>query len=929
MARIVSDLTKYIVPRVNKNKRLNGRNGGKRFLTTDFVSIKSWDEVKGLSDKERRRSLTDFALMDYSSQGETLDLLGKKSGEFWLRSMSGNYDVSSHTIMFDGNPVRYDTVTESIGICPSLTLRVPDGISEIGEIREFKSESGRVLYHALDIGGYPKTRASSDVQEVLEFFYNNGNLRGGLKCTGILFTTNGQGEAEDGFISKQNPEFEYNGERYVRCVVKTTDSKTYDDGYKVNLKSSVQWVKVEPITFKIENYKKFAKGKTKTLELESDQIIVSGVPFYPNNTHENRQLWQNSLIRAFLNSAKSSELDGNPEFRAEYEWDFSKSGFMHQAFDMTREPTLVYTIPETETEICDNAFEGCVGLQKVVIPGHVKRIGNFAFRGCANCQVEIHPNDGKMRLSDYFLEGFHFKNLYVSKDGNSIILSPIKDENFQDNFYDVDLLNYKVENFFDSNYKENFLQLASWKQDRKIKFIPPDYTLEVFPSSQMQKYFVNNNNHRWGKLVRTLGFDTLDETEKNNSLKDLMKIYYAIGGFSENQGESEKAYEYVLNYVATTGGKDANPSQIGAEIHARFSRIEIKGEYNPTFAKFFMKYYHENPDFMNFTLKDLDGSDRESQDYLCMAHNNFDKILKNYPNRVVNGNEERSLLTPKFVAERSSEIDYESVDDGNEKLAGIVGRYGYSQEQFEHMQTVYNRAKKMKDKYVIQADKSKEDGVSFRVLEKDDPLGFVLGDITNCCQHIGGAGEECVDDGYSNPNAGFLVFEETVKDENNNPTEQKRILGQAYVWYDPVTKTVCYDNIEIPTKVLDELRKGNKHNAEISINALMDAVVESADAIMTAMNNKGIKVNRVTTGQGYNDLNDELEERFGKPESNPKAKNRGYNGYTDASDAQYVIRTYDETTKKYAKTIRDTAKTIRADLVDIKTQTAENNSSEM
>ena len=31
-----------------------------------------------------------------------------------------------------------------------------------------------------------------------------------------------------------------------------------------------------------------------------------------------------------------------------------------------------------------------------------------------------------------------------------------------------------------------------------------------------------------------------------------MKIYYALGGFSKKQGESEKAFEYVLKYVATT-----------------------------------------------------------------------------------------------------------------------------------------------------------------------------------------------------------------------------------------------------------------------------------------------------------------------------------------------------------------------------------------
>ena len=258
---------------------------------------------------------------------------------------------------------------------------------------------------------------------------------------------------------------------------------------------------------------------------------------------------------------------------------------------------------------------------------------------------------------------------------------------------------------------------------------------------------------------------------------------------------------------------------------------------------------------------------------------------------MVNGNEERALLSPKFVADHSVFIHYDDINKGNESLANLIGSYGYSQEQFEHIQNVYNKAKTLDDKYVISADKSDEEyGISFRVLEKDDTLGFVLGDITNCCQHIGGAAASCVDDGFLNPEAGFLVFEDSIVDENGNPTGEKRILGQAYVWYDPKTKTVCYDNIEIPTKILDELQKGDKHNARLSSSHLMDAVVSSADAIMSSMNKRGYEVERVTTGKGYNDLANELEKRFGEPEYNPKAKHRNFSGYSDAKEAQYVIK---------------------------------------
>ena len=135
--------------------------------------------------------------------------------------------------------------------------------------------------------------------------------------------------------------------------------------------------------------------------------------------------------------------------------------------------------------------------------------------------------------------------------------------------------------------------------------------------------------------------------------------------------------------------------------------------------------------------------------------------------------------------------------------------------------------------------------------------------------------------------------------------------------------TVCYDNIEIPTSVIHELRTGTKAKKERSTIALLNAVVDSADSIILAMNEKGIPVERVTTGKGYNTIATELEERFGSPETPPKALHRNYTGYTDADGAQYVIRTYKQTTKRYAETIYKAAKEVLKDLNAI--QAAKNN----
>ncbi len=560
------------------------------------------------------------------------------------------------------------------------------------------------------------------------------------------------------------------------------------------------------------------------------------------------------------------------------------------------------SIPPKVEKIKEGLFYNCENLQCINIPQSVTNIGDYSFTSCKNL-TSINISKNIKTIGKEAFKNINLKHVYYEKISEEIVLSSKTEEELEKHCLSEEYTEKTFEMLQNKNFRDNYFKLKIAKNVGKIKFIPPAYTLKIFPNDQIKNYFINRNNKRWQQLVKTIGFDTLNENEKENSLTDLMKIYYAIGGFSNNQGESEKAYDYILNHVAVLKNTWYSPEKIGEEIHRRFSKLALKGEYNKVFAQFFMKYYKNNPDFMVFALKNQENGFDYEKDYLCEAHNSFGEIMKNYPNKTVNGNEERSLLTPKFVAEHCYDIVYEKIDDGNEILARTIGKYGYSQEQFERIQEIYNKAKKIKDKFVIQADKSfAKNGITFRVLEKDDPLGFVIGDITNCCQHIDGAGESCVDDGYTNPEAGFMLFEKSIIDKDGNPTGEVQILGQAYIWYDPQTKTVCLDNIEVPTKVLKELKKQN-NDMGLSTKELIEAVKQSAYSIMHKMNENGVNVERVTTGKGYNDLKEELSKYF-KIETSPCAKHRNYSGYSDAKDAQFIIATYDQKTKEMSEKIK-------------------------
>ena len=905
------DWTKYLIPQENYVDEVD--EFGNSFKTTDLVTLRSIESLNEKTLEDNRMSFTDFGVVNRGCATEgCLTHDWRRSGRWWYLPEYIRLDCGSSKAVGANGAFRFSNYKvngDGFGIPLNIKIKLPrkmtiDEISkEIGEIKKIESEDGLVTYHKIELGEYPKTKVSDELEKELEEKFNHGFLMEGLECTGRLFTTNGHTTMEyTNFLSKQNPEFEYKGGRYVRTTIicEMSDS-IYEDGREVPTTiSKTGWFKVEPITFRINNFIKYHFQKLDYLDLISDNLVLANIPFYPDNLHQNCALWQNSLLRAFMNSAKSSELDGNQSCLAPFKWDFRKSGFLYQALNMTREATKEYVVPEGETEVCDYAFRGCVGLNKIIIPSHVTKIGLCAFDKCNKTQIVLENPNKKLednQLSrDHELGGYSPNFTYLSKDGSKVVLSPYEDDELKETCFKFKFNSYDLINYLNNNYRENFVQFNLWKDEKKIKFIPPENILQTFPSSEIKNYIVNNNHQRWGKLIKSLGFDKLEGQEKNNSTTDLLKVYYAIGGFSENQGESERAYEYITNHVAVGGIVGDDPGYIGSLIHSKFSRLALSGAYNPTFAQFFMKYYHEDPDFMVFQLEDKDGDLMEEQDYICAAHNSFATIQQNYPNRVVNGNEERALLTPRFVAEHSCVVEYEDVDEGNEHLADVIGRYGYSQEQFEKMQDVFNQAKNVKS--MITADESHEESVvTYRVLGKDDEEGFIVGDVANCCQHLGGEAESCVEDGYLNPKAGFIVFEHKTSDPDK---EGKRMVGEAYMWYDPETKTVCFDNIEVPTKVLKQLKQGYKQDSEVSFNNFVKAVINSADAIMYDMNRNGIEVQRVTTGKGYNDLATVLEKTFGKPEEYPIARHRGYGGYSDADFAQYLIRTYDQTKANYA-----------------------------
>lgn len=100
---------------------------------------------------------------------------------------------------------------------------------------------------------------------------------------------------------------------------------------------------------------------------------------------------------------------------------------------------------------------------------------------------------------------------YISSDTDQLILSPYEDPQLKNDYIQKKIGDmYAFRNsIYNKNYLSNLIQVAKWKDAGQIKFIPPDFAPCVFPHSELQSYFVNKNQKRWGELVKTLGLNSL------------------------------------------------------------------------------------------------------------------------------------------------------------------------------------------------------------------------------------------------------------------------------------------------------------------------------------------------------------------------------------------------------------------------------------
>ena len=575
-------------------------------------------------------------------------------------------------------------------------------------------------------------------------------------------------------------------------------------------------------------------------------------------------------------------------------------------------------LPESLESIGNSAFESCKNLKSINIPPKVTTIPHYAFRYCSSLEnISMHDNIKNIGQCAFFTyNNSKIKSLTIPDSALLIghhALHGIPNINiFGKEITDEQLIKNLGEIYF-------FLRYASSHN----KFIPhidvmtntPDIDVLKFYQHQKDWKEVLDTFHHHNKITsnnpktsrgKTLIYsdddiprensnefpfiqspismainNIVNPKESDETIGDLYSISYALG-LLEHGKTSERAKAFIKENICTM---TAN------EIHTLYNGINIRlHEFIPEFADFYITNYHK-PTIINgnimgekkvhFLEKYKSEADTESiTNYTAQVYNQWkSQVKKALPNRAVlpagaHASENNSFTEDNVINAVITKI-YTKVLRGNEKMADMVGKYGYTQQDFETLQEWYEISKKISDEDLIltASPDDNEHDITYELLDKQDPTALILGEITNCCQTINKVGKTCLRYGLTQPNSGFVKF-----------TYGDSIIAQSWVWYNPDTRTVCLDNIEVPT--IWQKKMKNK----IFELRFKDCISRLAQGLIDDMTQNGYPVDRVTVGDKHNDLRNIMQNFKITEDSDILSTPKDYGAaYSDARELQYVI----------------------------------------
>ena len=738
------DLRSYIVPvRIENTNEFGEIEDG--YATTDLIHIENTDEYTTTRNKDwKQEDITDYSLMNGGVP------------ELWLRSTASYpyIDTTSYSEVYGDDSSRTE-----YSIMPCLYFKTSKEIKDINLYKEIAEKDGE--RHLLNIGEYPGDKVSEELSDKLEKLYHGGKLRKGIEATGRWYSVNGGGSEKLTYLEKHNPEFEYEGSRYVRVVQNAyNDSVEYSDGTKSRENGIARWVKVEPISFEILNWDSLPKsinpngsGREDCFKLKASKGIVSSIPFlqHANNLNLSKSFWEHSTIRGFLNGTDVRDIYSN------FGGDFSKGcSFLDEAFDLSREPIREYELPEGEIEIADNAFDGCVALERIKLPTGVNKIGRKAF------------------------SGLNFRFLYVNDIDGSIIFS--KDEIQNKDYRRVDTFDKMMGTLDDLDYNEVLKNAKAYafsgqtnelmdfaEKLSKSKFRLPYVYVEQLIKNDLARRLIENGEFRFLRSeIPDINDRLLDfsDDEKIN----FYKFATSLGCFSKEKmlDEKGKETEVIMGQKATSllmQFLKTGAIELG-QFKDLVGMMPLRVEPNQEFLKF-LSIKGKGGNFEN--LETLIELNKKYKGLISKVMQDFNAV-KSYRESVNETGKPILVSWRERLEKFYLNNKYVRVTDENKDIAKLYARKGIRQVDFDYASELRNRAikegtpehilgKPLKEESIIesierirrQTAEELQDGRKiidelydkqfyYEWLNKRDAVNGIIGIYCSCCASINNSG---------------------------------------------------------------------------------------------------------------------------------------------------------------------------------------------
>lgn len=737
------DLRSFIVPVRIENTNEFGEIEDSYF-TIDLIYIENAEEYMDRKKDWSQEEITDYSLMN-----------GGVS-ELWLRSTDSYpyIDTTSYSEVYGDDSSRTE-----YSIMPCLNFKISKELGEF-DISEENDEQNKTR-HFLSIGEYPKDKVSKQLSDILEKLYHGGRLTEKIKATGRWYSVNGGNSERLTYLEKHNPEFEYEGNKYVRVVQNAyNNSLEYSDGTKTGKNGIVRWVKVEPISFEILNWDSLPKSinpngtnKDDSFKLKSSKGIVASIPFlqHGNSLSFSKSFWEYSTIREFLNGTRIKDIYSN------FGGDFSKGcSFLDEAFDLSREAIKEYELPEGEREIGDNTFCGCVSLERIIIPSGVKCIGKKAF------------------------SGINFRYLYINDNDGSVIFS--RDEIQNDNYRKIDAFDKVMATLDDIDYNvifENAKLFAFDEQTRnlinfaeklnKSKFRMPYVYVEQLIKKDLAKNLIENGEFRFLRSEIPDINDKLLDFSDNEKI-NFYKFANALGCFSKERmfDEKGKETEVIVGQKATSLLMQF--LKTGAIKLGQFEDLVGKMPFGVEPNQEFLKFLSVKGKGGNFeNLEVLMELNSKYSGLIAKVMQDFEAV-KSYRESVNEAGKPILVSWKECLEKFYLNNKYVGVTDKNKDIAKLYAKKGITQVDFDFASQLREMAiddgvpehiigKPLKEESIIEAierireqtarnlqdskeilDELYDKQFYYEWLNKRDAVNGIIGIYCSCCASINNAG---------------------------------------------------------------------------------------------------------------------------------------------------------------------------------------------